>query len=136
MKKVLLVLSVALLSLNVNAQSGSPLEEGVYSLDANKSLGVDTSGLTGTLTVIDGGLVIKSRAVASSKYSVFFIGQFENASYELTDSGSSFASGLGYWGEGNGFEDGEVIVTVGKNNSYIIVTTVEGSYSFFINGKY
>ena len=95
MKKVLLVLSVALLSLNVNAQSGSPLEEGVYSLDANKSLGVDTSGLTGTLTVIDGGLVIKSRAVASSKYSVFFIGQFENASYELTDSGSSFASGLG-----------------------------------------
>ena len=135
-KVVLLLVAVTLLSLSLNAQSNSPLEEGVYSLDAHKSLGIDTSGVSGTLIVVDGGLTIKSRVFPLSKYNVFFIGQFENASYELTDSGSSFISGLGYWGEDNVFEDGEVMVAIGKNNSHIIVTTVEGSYSFFINGKY
>ena len=136
MKKVLLVLLVALLSLNTNAQSNSPLGDGVYSIDAVKSLGIDTSGLSGMLIVLDGGLVIKSKAIASGKYSVFFVGEFENAQYKLSDSGSSSVIGLGYSGVNSDFEDGEAIVTVGKNNAYIIVTTAEGSYSFLINKKY
>ena len=136
MKKVLLVLLVTLLSLNTNAQSKSPLEDGVYSLDAIKSLGIDTSGLSGTLIVLDGGIVIKSKAIALRKYSVFFIGEFENAQYELSDSGSSSVFGLGYSGMNSDFEEGETLVTVGKNNAYIIVTTAEGSYSFLINKKY
>ena len=136
MKKVLLVLSVALLSLNVSAQSNSPLEDGVYSIDAVKSLGIDTSGLSGMLVVLDGGLVIKSKAIALGKYSVFFVGEFKNAMYELSDSGSSSVFGLGYSGINSDFKDGEVLVTVGKNNTYIIVTTTEGSYSFLINEKY
>ena len=136
MKKVLLVLFVALLRLNTNAQSKSPLEDGAYSLDAVKSLGIDTSGLSGMLIVLDGGLVIKSEAIALGKYSVFFIGEFKNAQYKLSDSGSSSVLGLGYSGMNSDFEDGEAIVTVGKNNAYIIVTTAEGSYSFLINKKY
>ena len=136
MKRLLLVLLVALLSLNTNAQSKSPLEDGVYSLDAIKSLGIDTSGLSGTLIVLDGGIVIKSKAIALGKYSVFFVGEFENAKYKLSDSGSSSVFGLGYSGMNSDFEEGEALVTIGKNNAYIIVTAAEGSYSFLINKKY
>ena len=132
MKKVLLVLSVALLSLNVNAQSNSPLEDGFYSLKGYKSLGIDTSMLSGEMYITEGAIVFTGDCVSTNKYSVYFIGEFKGTDYELLDGGYLDIEGLGYWGSDNSIQDDGVYVTFNEEASVVSLSTPKGVEIFFV----
>ena len=133
MKKVLLILGMVALTSSMNAQLNSPLKEGVYDLQGDKSLGVNTSSLKGMLVVSDGALQFLGNFFPTKKYSVFFIGERKASDWEVvSDSGIKEIVGLGYWGVDNEFEDGDVYVVLGSNSKFIILNTPEGDYSFNI----
>ena len=131
MKKVLVLLVMVLAFSLSQAQIGSPLKEGVYNLKGIKAIGVDISSTKGDLLIFEGGIQFSSSVFLKDKYSVFFVGEYENAEYKTQAGGSKAVEGLGYI---NGRDkDGTVIVSIGANNDYIILTTDSGSYSFLIN---